>query len=391
MHRKTHFIVLVLALVLALAVTAQAQDISPTPGEINPNANISWPPPVYVLRGQFTVRGSANLPGMLNYFLEFRPLEDDLSSAADDVPWFPVTAALQAAVQDDVLGIWDTTPIEDGVYELRLTINLQNNQREFFRVAPLRVENAPPPFAVTPVAPAATPTSPVPPPPVQPTPTQFDPTPRATVSAGVPVNVRRGDSVVYDAFAALQPGQTVTIVGRSSTGSGWYVVDLPNGQRGWVAPTVVTVSGDLSGVPFVVPPPPPTPTPIPATPPPTSTVNLVVGNYRFDPPSPRCNQTFNIYLDVANFGTTANPSGTISVQDFRVADGSLQGNTVGAIPVIQPGQTVNVGPIPLTISTYYNEQHRLVITLDPGNLIPETNETDNLIIAIYTLEKASCP
>jgi uncharacterized protein YgiM (DUF1202 family) len=391
MHRNLRFFVLALALVLTLALTAQAQDISPTPGEVNPNANISWPPPVYVLRGQFAVRGSANLPNMLSYFLEFRPLEDDLSSADDTVPWFPVTAALQAAVRDDVLGIWDTTLVEDGVYELRLTINLQNNQREFFRVAPLRVENEPPPFAVTPAAPLPTPTTSAPPPPPQPTPTQFDPTPRATVSANVPVNVRRGDSVIYEAFAALQPGQTVTIVGRSSTGSGWYVVDLPNGQRGWVAPTVVTVSGDLSGVPFVAPPPPPTPTPIPATPTPAATVNLVAGNFRFDPPSPTCNQTFNVYLDVANFGTTANPSGLISVQDFRVADGSLQVSTVGAIPIIQPGQTVNVGPIPLTVSTFYDEQHRLVITLDPGNLIPETSETDNTIIAVYTLQKGVCP
>lgn len=394
-HRYRLLLLLALALMLGLSLTAQAQGISPAADDpVNPNANISWPPPVYVLRGEFAVRGSANLPNMLSHFLEFRPLEEALNAGSDDEEaalWWPVTVAQQAAVQDDILGVWDTANIGDGLYALRLTINLTDGTQAFFLVSPLRIENEPPPFAVTLPAPEVVlppPTPNIPPP--QPTPT-VDPSPRATVTSSVPVNVRLGDSVVYEAFAALQPGQNVPIVGRSSLGSGWLLVQLPDARRGWVAPTVVSTSGDLSSVPFVEPPPPPTPTPIPATPTLSATVNLVAGNFRFDPPSPRCNETFNIYLDIANFGTTPNPTGIIRVQDFRVADGSYQTGTVGSIPVIQPGQTVNVGPIPLTVGTHYAEQHRLVITLDPDNLIPETTKADNTITAVYTLEKGSCP
>ncbi|HEX2907916.1 MAG TPA: SH3 domain-containing protein [Phototrophicaceae bacterium] len=392
-YRNRLFVLLLVVLSLTLTMTAQAQIVAPTPSDVNPNANISWPPPVYVLRGEFTVRGSANLSNMVSYFLESRPLEADLNPADDTLPWLPVTAAEQSAIQDDVLGVWDTTLVDDGLYELRLTLNLSNNQQEFFRVAPLRIENNPPPFVITPTIPAVQGTATPLPPQVTATPT-FDPSPRATVTLNAPVNVRLGDSVVYAAFAALQPGETVSVVGRSSLGSGWLQVQLSSGQRGWVSPSVVSVSGDLSGVPFVEPPPPPTPTPIPVTPtftPVPATTNLVAGNFRFDPNTPTCSQTFNVYLDVANFGTTANPSGLISIQDFRVSDGALQGNTTGAIPIIQPGQTVSVGPIPLTISTFYNEQHRLVINLDPGNFIPETSENDNIINALYTLAKGTCP
>jgi hypothetical protein len=32
-----------------------------------------------------------------------------------------------------------------------------------------------------------------------------------------------------------------------------------------------------------------------------------------------------------------------------------------------------------------------VINLDPGNFIPETSENDNIINALYTLAKGTCP
>ncbi len=78
MYRSKLVLVLVAMMLLALAVTVQAQELLPTSTPVDPNANISWPPPVYVLRGEFTVRGAANLPNMVSYFLEFRPLNPDL-------------------------------------------------------------------------------------------------------------------------------------------------------------------------------------------------------------------------------------------------------------------------------------------------------------------------
>lgn len=381
---------MLILMLLSMSLTAQAQTATPTVEPVNPNANVSWPPPVYVLRGQFTLRGSANLPNMSNYFIEFRPLNPDATVADEAALWTPATLPSTAAVQDDVLGVWNTASALDGLYELRLTINVAGSTPTYIRVAPLRVENVPPPFAATEV-PQIQPTLPQAElPTLQPTPTAFDTNPRVTATRNA--NVRRGDSTAYDVIGSLNAGDTVPVVGVSSFGTGWYYVQLPTGSRGWVAPSVVTVEGDLRTVPAVAPPPPPataTPTPLPTS---AATINLVAGNFRFDPPSPKCNETFNIYLDVANFGsqTFFGSASIISVQDFRRADGAFQTGTSGLIPTINPGQTVNVGPIPIKVGTFYNEEHRLVMTVDSNNLVLETTESDNTKEAIYVLQKGGC-
>ncbi|MGA8204694.1 MAG: SH3 domain-containing protein, partial [Woeseiaceae bacterium] len=249
-------------LLAALTMTVQAQGIEPAPdATINPSANISWPPPVYVLRGQFTIRGSANLPNMVSYFVEFRPLPNDLTAVDSEAGWTPISLPSASAVQDDVLATWNTTTATDGVYELRLTINLTSGDPATFLVAPVRIENTPPPFAVTPLAPTVlvTPTLPT----IETIAPTADTTPRVT--ATVDANVRSGDSTVYPVVGALLNGESAPIVGVSSFGTGWYVIRLSNGRQGWISPNVVTLSGDTSNLPSMNPPPPPTPTPIPAT------------------------------------------------------------------------------------------------------------------------------
>ncbi|MBZ0276716.1 MAG: hypothetical protein K8I60_11250, partial [Anaerolineae bacterium] len=105
-----------------------------------------------------------------------------------------------------------------------------------------------------------------------------------------------------------------------------------------------------------------------------------------------CNQTFNVSVDIANFGTTANLNGgSIYIVDTRTADGSVQQTTVGAFGIIQPVQTINGGPIPITVSTFYNEEHRITVTVDSAGQVPETNEGDNVNARTYILAKASCP
>jgi len=182
-HSRWLFAVLLVLLSAALIAPTFAQGIEPDPANpldpnanpLDPNANISWPPPVYVLRGQFELRGSANLPNMTNYFIEYRPVSADLVNLPDEsVPWQPATLPSASAVSNDVLGVWDTRLTDDGLYELRLTINVRGGQPVYFRLAPVRVENNPPPFAVI-----ATPTQlPVALPTLLPTPTAFDPSPR---------------------------------------------------------------------------------------------------------------------------------------------------------------------------------------------------------------------
>jgi hypothetical protein len=98
-----------------------------------------------------------------------------------------------------------------------------------------------------------------------------------------------------------------------------------------------------------------------------------------------------IGFDVANLGSQpTSASSTISVQDVRNADGSVQGTTIGGFPVLQPGQTFRVD-MPLTISTWHSEDHRIILIIDPQNQIPETEEGDNRREVTYRLEKGDCP
>ncbi len=110
-----------------------------------------------------------------------------------------------------------------------------------------------------------------------------------------------------------------------------------------------------------------------------------------DPGTPTCGQTFTVGFDVANLGSQPTAfSGTVSLIDTRAADGSQQGpGTIGGFPILQPGQTFRVN-MPLTISTWYNEQHNLTLVIDPSNQIPENNESDNIRTISYTLQKGSC-
>jgi len=275
----------VLGLLLIILAAAGFQNIEPVGTPADPNANITWPPPVYTLSGEFSVRGTANVQGMINYFLEFRRLNDDLSPADDTIPWNPAILPTPGPVVDNVLGTWSTSVVPDGPYELRLTINVSSGQPVHARVSPLRVQNTAPPFALSPTVPAIptlvpqfVPTS-VPDqalPTLFPTPTAFNTSPEAV--AVINGNVRAGDSTGYAVIGALQVNEQVTVVGRSSTGSGWWVIELPNGQRGWVAPSVVRVTGDLRGLPRISP--PYTPTPIASPTPPLP--DAVISNVHFD-------------------------------------------------------------------------------------------------------------
>jgi hypothetical protein len=387
--RKLVVSALLLTLFVALGAPAFAQL-----GDANPNAEITWPPPVYVVRGEFEIRGTANLPNMTNYFVEFRPLDEEtLEPATVQEVWFPALLPSTAAVQDDILGVWDTELVPDGVYELRLTVNVSSGDPVLDFVSPIRIENTPPPFAT--LEPTATLFVPTAPPTATLIPTE-DPTPRVTISTPQG-NVRQGDGTNYGVITTLPQDTTLEIVGISNRGTGWYQVRLPNGTLGWMAPSIVTVSGNVTNLPRVQPPPPPA-TPIPTIPPftpvpPTAitSANLVAGIVVLNPSPPTCAQTFVVGLDVANLGSQASfSSGTISLVDARAADGSTQGTTIGGFPILQPGQTFRVD-MPLTISTWYNETHRITLVIDPSNQIPETNETDNSRTVEYVLQKGGCP
>jgi uncharacterized protein YgiM (DUF1202 family) len=376
--------VVILLLILVSAVPVQAQDAA------NPNAMITWPPPIYVVSGEFVIHGSANLPDMTHYFLEYRALNEDQTIPNENAPWIPATLPSAAPVLNDILGVWNTTTEEEGIYELRLRINVRGGAPVTFHVSPVRILNAPPPFVVVPtttpqqvVLPTAAPLIQVTPPP-----TPFDTTPQVTATTNA--NIRRGDSLFHEVLGALRPGESATIIGISATGSGWYNIQLANGTRAWIAPSVVTVSGDTRNLPRISPPAPPTPTPIPFTPTPITQANLTVSSVSLSVDPPRCKETFTITVRVTNFGSgSTSASGSIAVQDVHTATGTIAGTTSGGFPILAPGQTFDA-TIPLTISTFFNEAHRITIVIDSLNQIAETNEGDNVVVRDYTLQKAAC-
>lgn len=94
------------------------------------------------------------------------------------------------------------------------------------------------------------------------TPTE-DATPRIIITARPSGNIRTGDDTVYPIVTSLPTGATARILGISSTGSGWYQIQMDDGRVGWASPVIFETAGDLSNLPFIQPPPRPTNTPTP--------------------------------------------------------------------------------------------------------------------------------
>ncbi len=96
-----------------------------------------------------------------------------------------------------------------------------------------------------------------------PAPTATTAAPQASVPMASPstqaANCRSGPGLSWDVLTLLQFGQSAQIVGKTSDG-GWLELDMPTltGNRCWVSASVVTTTGDLSGVQVVMIPPTPT-------------------------------------------------------------------------------------------------------------------------------------
>jgi hypothetical protein len=213
--------------------------------------------------------------------------------------------------------------------------------------------------------------------------------PMATFLTGV--NVRRGPSTLFNpplgGYAANDTAEVLAVHPDRT----WYKIRYYNAD-GWVHADLLTVSGNVANLPVDAGPPIPTltpvpPTPVPVTPTPQLNVNIVAGNITTSPSTKVCNETFRIFVDVANFGANRSPGGSINVVD---TSNGLETRTVGVFGEIDPGQTINVGPIPLTVSTNFEVEHVLTIVLDPNNAISETNENDNRGEHKYTLQKGDC-
>lgn len=410
MYRK--LLVFLFIMVLASTGVVWAQSITPAPDaeDIDPNVMITWPPPVYVLRDSVPIYGTANIPNLSNYFIEFRPLYDEdpdgvLTLADEDSPWFPITLPSGLPIVEDVLGRWNTLTTADGLYAIRLTVNVSGQPSQNFVVSPIRVENNPPdfvadlifgerdsdsgssqpPLVVVTATPSTTqgrPTLPA-------TSSSVDTAPRVT--ANLDVNIRSGDSTLFPVVGSLRSGTSASVIGISSSGSGWYFIRLSSGLEGWVANSVVTASGDFRSVPRIAPPPPPfTSTPVPTATPVTS-ANLTGSPPSISPNPPTCSVPFQVLVNITNTGTgPTSRNATVLFQDIHVASGTVTNTFIREVPILQPGQNFVIGENALTVSTFFDEQHQIRVVIDPNNEVPETNTGDNVLTSTYTLQRGGC-
>ena len=398
MNRFRTFIFLLVTLLMLIPVTIGQDDadvIEPNdPDMMNPEANISYPPPVYVVRDSVDIRGTVTLATMRNFFIEFRPLVLDMmmDDAEEDRQWFPATLPRIEAVQDDVLGAWNTVTLRDGLYELRLTINTGGEMPEYFRVSPIRVENNPPSYAaeqqvIAEPEPTSTP---------EPPPTPVDTTPRVIVSVAA-ANVRAGDSTLYAVIGNLLEGGTAKIKGVSSYNTGWYYIALPNGRSGFIHPGIVNTEGDLSNLPRINPPPlPPTPIPIPtaipvAPAPAQTNADLVISKVVIEHGTLACGRNSSIQVTVENNGSGSTGSDfTVRVVDSTAFDGNTAAETTISFSPLNAGSR-NTANGNLRVSTHHGRTHHLNFTVDPDNRVAETNEGNNLLaVAAFVLDRLSC-
>ena len=409
-----HLVIVVFALLLLIPTALgqeNAEPIEPRDAEmLNPEAHISWPPPVYVVRDNVDIRGTVMLAAMRNFFIEFRPLMlGMMADDADDNPWLPGTLPRIETVDDDILGSWNTVTLRDGLYELRLTINTGGDEPEHYRVSPIRVENSPPAFmaeqqVAAVEAPETRPEEQVEVPveeqveeqasEPEPEPTD-DPRPR--VVATVNSNVRAGDSTQYAVIGHLLEGDSALIKGLSSFGTGWYYIELPNGRSGFIYPHIVTTQGDLGNLPRINPPPlPPTPIPVPtAVPPPpqpqSTGADLVFQQVVVNPHPVDCKETYRIDVIVRNAGSGAATSGGNILVSDRGLNGTAQAQTTNiAFGPLAPGHTTAVYGH-LTPTVHFDTMHHINLQLDSNNQVAESNEGNNLHAAApYPLGRGSC-
>lgn len=388
------------ALILALSTIGIAAQSTPPPstGSAAP-VEITFPPPVYVLSGEAEIIGTANAEDQAFYFLEYQPLDENsfLPREGDDTDWFPATLPSRTRVIDGQLALWDTSAAPDGLYALRLTVNRNSGEDVFAVVSPLRVDNSAQEtisvldsdedinnalLALTATAQAGG-TSALPTPsgqgntaPLLATPTAFS---AGTLRAEVVVlsNLRQGDSTLFAIERGLERGTVLQVIGRSSRGNNWLLVQTEDGERGWVAPSVVRLNGDINGAPIVEPPRPPV-TPTPTQPPVPNLPDAVINTVDVDREL-RVGEAFQIFINYSNPGRAFLPESTLfcNVEPMNVEVAVRAGS-------LQPGAS-STSVIPLRIDSGGGQDVRIVCKIDMNEEVAEINETNNINIKIVRL------
>ena len=199
----------------------------------------------------------------------------------------------------------------------------------------------------------------------------------AMVVANVDANVRAGDSTAYPITGGLNAGQSAPVLGISSTGSGWYYIQTPEGALGFISPQLVTASGNLNGLAVIAPPAAPVITSVPPTQPPAQTaVNLTVSNLMLTGGAVNCTDRTSIAFTITNTGTATAPESVMKLAMFTTPHASIVVEVTGTVPAIAPGASVQTGA-DLFLNASPNGSYTLRGIADIAARVLESNENDN--------------
>ncbi|MEX0787625.1 MAG: hypothetical protein WD906_04910 [Anaerolineales bacterium] len=131
---------LLLGLLLYTNVGPPAAEDLQVPGY----AEITAPATGQVVSGIVTIEGTAAHPEFRRYDLAFAFPNDPTDT------WFHIAEAVETAVHDSRLGVWDTSAITEGEYDLRLRVWTSSGEPLIAGVTRIRVSRAgPAPSATT--------------------------------------------------------------------------------------------------------------------------------------------------------------------------------------------------------------------------------------------------
>ena len=99
----------------------------------SPPIAITSPAPEEILRGQVTITGKVDVPSFVSAQLDFAYASNPTDT------WFNIQTFSQP-LADSTLATWDTTPITDGDYILRLRVNFEDGTFQDMTV-PIKIGN----------------------------------------------------------------------------------------------------------------------------------------------------------------------------------------------------------------------------------------------------------
>ncbi|MEZ4619112.1 MAG: SH3 domain-containing protein [Caldilineaceae bacterium] len=232
----------------------------------NQEAVITNPQPATAVAGTVAVVGTAAHPAFLRYELYFKPS----TASADAYIYFSGAATEIVSGQ---LGIWNTTDLQPGTYDLRLRVVRTDGNYAEYIVPDLQVGTTTEATAAlttttnstTTLVPTATPiiTEPVeqtatvtataaPTPTSETVTTPTLPTDAAQILTDRNLNVRGGPSTDFPVVATLSPGDRALVIGQNEVGDWWQIAldGAAETDSGWVLGRLVTAE-NVDAVPVV--------------------------------------------------------------------------------------------------------------------------------------------